>query len=226
MVNFTNWIFDRFPRRFKIEDSYKDADGKGLLERMMGVIGDELDEEIIPLIEDYQVQQNPITCDSKFINLIAFFYGNPPSPLSYEDLYRKLLSKITEVNKIKGTEASYVLFFKLIGLDVAVREVPLVDYRYDKDNIRYDNNEHLRYDMNCPPCSGYYLDILDHDNLYPEFIHNPIDPEIFKLLMSMIRYCEPINARLIEVTYDDTPLYLGGSYDIDYSFSYDRIRRR
>lgn len=221
MVTFSEWIFNQFPPRFKEEDTYK-VSGRGLFERLLYSMGKEWDDNLIPSIENLYLQTDPTTCDSKFLNIISYFYGNPPNPLSYEDKYRILLSRITEVNKIKGTAASYVLFFKLIGLDVTVNEIEPLVIRYDSEGPVYDYGG-IRYDSKCPKCSDYTLDIVDLENLYPEFGADPIDPEILKLLIRMIKYVEPINARLTGITYNGTGIHYAGSYSMGYSFGYERI---
>lgn len=209
---FKDTIFTLFPIRFKRDDSYI-VGGKGFFQRYMEAFGEELDIEIYPQIGDYLKILNPIDTNHDFIVHIADNWANPPDTLSDSSRYRQLLAVIARINNLKGTKAGYEAFFGVLGLTIVITEVtPTNPISYDSGG-NYDDTDQ-NYDMPCPACSDYDLAITDSDNLYPNIT------DMFPLLDRIVKYLEPINARLQTLTWDGTPISIGGSYSQSYSQSY------
>ena len=112
-------IFSRFFSKWdKKRDTYKDATGRGILQRYNELLAEEYDqyssEALDKLIENTSV---PSTLLPKFINYLEKQIG---SPYINSDLVlkRKLLRYLQKVYDIKGTKTSYELMYRLMGFDV------------------------------------------------------------------------------------------------------------
>lgn len=196
---FYNFFKGILPPYFIENDTYKDANGDGLLNRYLTIFGEEIDEELIPKIECYLNIIDSQISDSKFITHLSDVLGNPPDIFLDDTMYRNLLSYIVSVYKIKGTKKAYELFFSILGFDIELIEIPPGDdvVYYDKLNI-YDDGK--IYDQKlCQPCSMY--DII----FYP---HNQRDvnitPNIIQRLRDAIAFNEPINATLRHLIFKAT----------------------
>ena len=195
--SFQSFIQDRLPDYFRRNDTYDDKDGHGLLLRYLSIFGDELDQEVIPTIECYLNIIDAQYCDAKYLTHISDVLGNPPDIFGDDDMYRNLLSYICSVYKIKGTKKAYELFFSLLGFNIDLYEVPLNDKvtNYDSEG-EYDDIE-LIYDQNkCTPCS--YYDIT----FYPKNPNNyTFTADLINKLRAVIKFNEPINAKLRHLTF-------------------------
>lgn len=136
-MQFKDYLFGLLPSFFKENDTYKDTNDEGLLERYLRNFGLEIDGEVMNRIEDYLTQVDPLVCDEKFLNHIAYALGNPPDITSSVAEYRKFLIYSLAIYKIKGTRRSYEILFNLLGLNVFIKEEYIDDVLYDNAEI-YD----------------------------------------------------------------------------------------
>lgn len=197
-MEFRDWLFNRLPPYFKLYDTYLDINKEGLLERYLRVYGLELDEEIIPGLENYLDILDPLLCDEKFLNHIAYQLGTPPDLFNTTSLYRKFLSIILGIYKIKGTRKSYILLFSLLGYAVDLIINYPEDTVYDDGN-EYDDEENF-YDDTCGTCVEYTIIFhsSEADCQHPElFIIPEITEEIEQLFRRVACFLEPINAKLL-----------------------------
>lgn len=221
MVIFKDWIFTLFPLRFKRDDTYKDANDKGLLERFMESFGDEIDNEIIPYIENYLDIFDALNVSDELLGHLADTLGNPPDTLGYPDKYRLLLKYLVSLNKLKGTIPAYELLFKIFGVNIVIDEFEIDKHFYDTGEY-YDDGSIL-YDTNCPICSGYEIQISDPYNNFPLFATIDSYPDLLENLIKLVKYVEPINAQWLSMTYNGSPVSLPGAYSVAYSFGYEVI---
>jgi hypothetical protein len=216
------------PQYFHENDSYKDNTGRGLLQRYLKTMGDELDQKLLPEIECYLRILDAQNCEPKYLNHLSDILGNPPDIFGDEDMYRNLLSYICSVYKIKGTKKAYELFFSLLGFNVELIEIPPLtqESKYDLSGGKYDTgNTDSTYDQDrCKPCSYYDL------TLYPKNQEQLVfNQDLISRIMAAIEFNEPINAKLRHLTFgllatdtiltevsDDieTIVKAGNSYDI------------
>jgi phage tail-like protein len=185
---FKDFIFNLFPSYFKENDSYKNGNGEGLFERYLRCFGEEIDNEILPYLENYLDELDPVTASSKMLQHISDSLGNPPDIFLNETQYRNILRYAVDVYKIKGTAASYQLLFSLLGYNTNIIEYTADEYIYDNGWF-YDEDPF--YDSSCPLCSEYSLLFTNASNPL-----SPISLTILALLESIIYWVEPINARL------------------------------
>lgn len=193
---FSLFTADRLPDYFRRNDSYQNSEGEGLLIRYLTIFGNEIDQEIIPTIECYLNIIDAQECDAKFLTHISDVLGNPPDIFGEDDKYRNLLSYICSVYKIKGTKPAYELFFSILGFDIDLVEIEpkRIITNYDANGL-YDSG--LTYDQGdgCVPCSEYDI------TFYPKDIDNfELNPEMVAKLKAAIKFNEPINAKLRNLT--------------------------
>lgn len=171
-----NVFFDKLSLYFKQVDSYKDIDGKGLFERFLAIFGDDIDGILLPLLEDITSIINPAQSEDllnylmgldpnngKFLNHIAYTLNNPPDIVD-EGTFRKLLTYVLSLYKIRGTKRAIRYWGYLLGLDLQVVEIdsPVIKadsgYKYDSELITSEVSKEIpKYDSNCTTCSNYYI---------------------------------------------------------------------
>jgi hypothetical protein len=209
MVSFKSLIYDQFPRRFREEDTYIDQNGKGLFRRFIETMGDEWDQELSGKLENYLDLFSVLDTDSKYLVHLAWFLGNPPDMLYSDVRYRRLLRYLMDINKCKGTLKSYDMIFFMLGVTVTLTIYPPKVMKYDIGTLKYD--ETLRYDEECPTCSDYDLAIHDPEGNQIAIGQaleqpGPGSAALLALLGAIIKYVEPINMRLMTLTYDGDPI--------------------
>lgn len=193
------FLFEKLPLFFKTFDSNKDSNDEGTLERYLSIFGKELDDEAIPLIDNFLNEVDSTTAQSKFLNYISYTLGTPPDILKSEPIYRRILTFIVSVYKIKGTKKAYELFFKILGFNAQIIEHPLPPiYLYDNQHAMDDI---ARFDFGaCITCSDYSI-ILENVNgncLIPTSYN--ISPTTLLQIKQSIAFNEPVNAKLRSVT--------------------------
>jgi len=77
------FIWDLLPYFYDKHDLNPDMDGKGVLRRLMELLGEEWDDNVLNYLnedsDDYFLKNlNPLLADQRFINIIADILGNPP----------------------------------------------------------------------------------------------------------------------------------------------------
>lgn len=210
MMDFKKFIWDLFPLYFYKYDTYKDHEGKGVLQRYVKTFGAEIDEEVITYLDEshenyYLNNIEALKIKEKLIPIIQYLLGSPPSILEGED-YRKILQYIVPIYTIKGTRLSYKLFINLLGFEVEIIEhepgefvgeigEQLLTYDFDPE-LFYDEGN--LYDSNigetetlCVYCSDYTLLLK---SLGPSLTEEVIDK-----IKEIIVFIEPINAVLREI---------------------------
>lgn len=189
---FKDFLFNTLPLYFHRSDTNKNIAGEGTLQRFLQVLGLELDDEIVPALENFIDELDAETATDDFLNYISDSLGNPPDVFLDQALYRKLLQFVINVYKIKGTKRSYELFYNILGYSLTITEIaPEVVRYYDDPTFLYDDGSTF-YDMGCKTCSDYEILFVNIANPL-----NPLNQTTLNKLRSIIPFVEPINARLI-----------------------------
>lgn len=189
---FKDWFFRQFPDYHQVEDSYKDVKGEGLLQRYLRTYGVELDEQFMPYIDNFIDLIDTQLTPNKYLPLLAYILGSPPSPDGDPVLYRKILAYIVSIYKVKGTKRSFELFFNLMGLRINLLEdTPKKKITYDSGAI-YDKAIPEIYDSECDFCSGYYI-------TYASTSSNPntfgtVSSTLLSNAERVVYFLQPINA--------------------------------
>lgn len=202
---FKNYLFSLLPVYFKREDTNKDNNGEGTLERYMQIFGEELDDEVIPKLENILDIVDANTTPSNLINTLSDTLGNPPDIFLDEALYRKLLRYVSSIYKIKGTAFSYQVYFGLLGYNATILELPPDEEDYYDTGILYDTLAQ-DYDEGCKECSDYYIILTKNDDPL-----SPVDQTTLDKLHSIVYFVEPINANLLGLQ-----LAIGPSDDVNF----------
>lgn len=218
---FETGLFDKFlPAYFHTNDSYKDMYGQGIVERFLAAMGQELDEQVYPKIGEVLELYDAINTPEKFIAHLSEMLGSLPSTFYYDDYYRLFLKHVADINRLKGTAAGYELLFKCLGVTCEVVEIEPDSKLYD-DGLLYDDGE--IYDQNCNVCSEYQLVFTDPLGNCPELGSIPGSDD-YLILEQLIKYNEPINAVLTQITYNGSIVVKLGSYASSYASSYKRFK--
>lgn len=199
--DFSRFFFSLFPNFHKENDTNKDINDRGLLERYLDVPSEELEDNFKPMAENYLEIVDMQACDPKFLNHIAYALGNPPDVVNNETLYRRLLQEIVTVFKIKGTIPSYQILFNLLGYSITITEYPCDKVLYDDGVHTYDDGVSF-YDKYCCTCSEYSIAFSNYLNDCSDpTTFSPLSQTILDNLYKIIFYIEPINAKLRDLTY-------------------------
>ena len=193
---FKDYLFNTLSTYFYDNDTNKNVNGEGLLQRYLQVFGEEIDEEVIPKIEDFINNLDAKNCDENTLKYISDFFGNPPDLFLDDNLYRKLLTFVISIYKIKGTSRSFELFFNLLGYNVIITDEPKNSFFfYDELNLFYDTLQ-VNYDGGCKLCNKYSITFSSIDNPL-----EPITQATLNKLVSVIKFVEPINAEIEDLNF-------------------------
>lgn len=197
MVQFRTWIFGLFPEFYKMNDSYKDANNEGLLERYLKNVGLELDDEFVPFIENFMDLVDPLLADPKYLPFLGTVLGSPITLDSSTTTYRRIIEYAVAIYKIKGTQKSYQLLFNLIGINVKIlEEKPKKAVLYDQ-GWRYDEIPTLqRYDQECEMCSYYSIAYNSVNDTTDPVVISTVPQSLIDKFANIICFLQPINAKL------------------------------
>lgn len=196
MANFfKTWIFGSLSEYYKKNDTYKDVDGKGLLERYLECFGMELDENIMPFIDNFINLVDLEKVDDKFLPDLSYILGAPPTMGFNNSQYRKLLAYAIAIYKIKGTEKSFQILFSFLGYDVfVIEEIPKKKVTYDSDFIYDEEPEPEIYDTDCAWCSDFKLGIRPSNASQDDLNNFNIGIELNLIANNLVNFIKPINA--------------------------------
>lgn len=194
-ITLKNWLFNQLPKRVKDTDTHINAQGEGLTQRYLQTFGSELDTEVIPFIKNISDILGLDSTPNKFLPYFGWNLGQPPNPTINDNDFRRLLSYIVAIYKVKGTLAGYQLLFNIFGLNANIVTYPSqVPTQYDSG---YEYDSGYQYDItNCPPCTEY-------DLIYSSSVSNPvtgamgiIDPALIQALKKIVCLIQPVNLKL------------------------------
>lgn len=201
MKNYKEFFWELLPRFYDEHDTYKDAEGKGLLRRFLTVLGEELQQEFILPLEDFPNHLSPETASNEFLSEIAYQVGKPLDILENIEAYRTLLTMIISIYKIKGTTESYRSFFGILGYEIELEEHFPADNLYDSGVIYDDDDPVMLYDTtNCEiTCTDYTITYKPITGV----TSGPLtEEELERVITSIVLYLQPVNANLKEIIYE------------------------
>lgn len=148
---FKGWILKNyFPQYFKDEDTYKDDQGRGILERFLDVCGEYFDNDVVSSIENLSKQIDIDQADTLFLNYWWEYFGELPLAWGiltngiahWEPQYnktikwtntiknypkadsRKALRYIISLYKIRGTSLFYEVLGRIYGIRINLARIP------------------------------------------------------------------------------------------------------
>lgn len=189
-------IFGYFGRDIKIRDEPKNAQGKGVLERYNEVMGLEYDvyysEFLDNLIDNTMVPQEVL---EKFIPYLEEMLGGLQFTGTTIAIRRKILKFAIRLYEIKGTKKSYDLIYRLLGFNSVTITEHQAEFTFDSPTTFDDLFR--KFDSKCPPCSDYTINVYGDADL---------TNELHKMIFRAAELCEPINAHIRAVFYNDVLL--------------------
>lgn len=229
MKKLGNFLWETLPGYMYQTDTYKDHNGKGIFQRYLSILEDDVNEVIIPLLENEGVISNPLYSfdvlnsligglgeDDKFLNLIAYTLSNPIHRDIYkvnnedrdeEDIqkeigyYRNLLSFSLSLWKIKGTALALKSYGNILGLELEVIENSVLGAVYDE----------VTYDQEYSDITGSYIITYDSEcqicSSYTVVVKTPsteISEETKAILLTLIQWNEPIHAHCQGIVFNQT----------------------
>lgn len=149
-----DFLFYIFPDYFKQNDSYKDNNNRGLLERFISLFGDEIDEHVVPYIECIMDSMDSSTSNPKFYPHIADSFGMDTTLFLSNDIYKNVLSTCLSFYKKKSTLEYITRYFYILGYDITITKEPISTEHFYWDLSVSDNSG--RWDeLQCPICFKY-----------------------------------------------------------------------
>lgn len=203
MMLFRDFIFNKLPLYFRVNDSYKDNvvdPGKGLAERYLRIFGSEIDGEVSPYLDNFgylwdaeRLGDLPNGGNWDLLVHIADTMGLPPDVLDTKQEYAHLLKHILKVYQLKGSILGYKTYFKLLGYNVEVELANTIPNKYDVGN-NYDTVG-LKYDIATLVPEQIDLTI---SNIYPSI---PPTPTKLELIKQSAYFITPINIEIRNLVY-------------------------
>ena len=163
--SFKQWVFPNlFPAYYKDYDTYKDKNGKGILERFIEVCSNYLDTDIIPDIDNFMdILDVDVTSDIflnyfwEYFDYIPYAYGvlvkgtpftkeNVASWLNTSDGFpkadtRSILKYAVSLYKIRCTQDFYTILGRFYGVRFELEEILFEDGYSNKPS----NNPGINY---------------------------------------------------------------------------------
>jgi len=143
------FMFGYLPDYFKINDTYKDSNDQGFVERYLEAFEEEF-EDIKTLITSAHDIRDALITPSDILQYLSDMMKNPPGLISDEPILRKLLSLIFNLNHLKGTEIGFIKYWFVLGINATITLDKQYGFTYDDGEI-YDDNK--LYDTDCNTCT-------------------------------------------------------------------------
>lgn len=211
-------IYDFFGVRAKRNDINKDVDGKGFQQRYNELLaGDFDDNELLLLNELIERTSDPRTVVVALLPYLECNWGNNLVIDQSTSVKRKVQQYISRYYEIKGTKQGYEILFRMMGFDTVVLDEIFIDFGFDSP-ITFDDNER-RFDGRCKPCTPYNITLTGS---------LPVTQELITYVYNIIRFNEPINARVRDVLYNGSLLvqnlisvFIDSLGDLNYNNDFD-----
>jgi len=196
MFSLKDKIFSLFGINSVHDDLFK-VNGKGFLQRYNEKLAEDFDENELDKTHHFSNYLiNPDSLLTRFIPLRYESMGGYDSVLASIGLreipMRRVLKYIIPLYRKKGTKIGYIAMFRMIGIDGTI----LIDeYESDKgfdSPITWDDTVR-RLDGSDSTCSDYGIQLFG-TMAYSAALMNEI--------RSVVEFNEPINARLVRLTYN------------------------
>lgn len=201
-----------------VADDALPVDGKGFFQRYQERIFEDVDENELDKINNLsRYLINPFTLLGRFIPLRYESLGGYDYLLASiglrEDVMRNILKYITTLYGKKGTRIGYVSMFRMIGIDSTILIEEYSSTTGFDSSVTLDDTSR-RFDGAQSTCSDYSIQL---------FGTMTYTTALALEIQAVIIFNEPINARLIKLTYNEIDLPIpqsGRSYNDSYNISY------
>lgn len=185
-------IFSYYGSQEKLNDTYKNVDGKGIFERYNESLGQDFDDNLSGLIENLLDNTIvPSTTADRFVVYLEQTLGISLGIFSSLEKRRKFISLFNRVCDIKGTVTAYKVMLLWLGFD----QVNIVEhsksYGFDSSDT-FDDSGRMFDDGNSCGCSEYSIQLEG----------GSIEQSVTQQVLKIIEFNEPINAKLRSLTFN------------------------
>jgi hypothetical protein len=186
-------VFNLFGSFYQSNDSYKENDpqneDRGILQRYHEMLGDEVDANILTKTNDiFKNIVNPDTMLQEFIPIAEAKNGLAENIFESIALRRKMLRHLKQLNRNRGKFINYQYLFGLLGFDVSIVETyPSGTF----DSGTFDSN---LFDSFYSNRAEYVITLTCRTPF-------GITPIIEKQVLKIVRFNNPIHARLTQIIY-------------------------
>lgn len=195
----TDKIFGFFGVNAKVNDSFKDGSGKGINERYHQAFGEDYDENVRVLIDDFHDNLYvPKKCLSQFIEYLEYNVGRPVIVFETDSFRRKMLELHHNITLIRGTLLSHEVLFKMLGMASVV--VALVERVSGFDSPTTLDDDDRTFDSSALICCQHYTITLT--GVAPQ--DATLDASILRIAL----YLKPINSEIEAISYNGNPVPL------------------
>jgi len=141
-------MFGSLPDYYSVNDTYKDSNDKGFLERYLQVFEEGFDK-IHDLVTDTLDIRNPAITPTEILQYLNDAVLNPPAIPNDEQTIRDLLSVIFNLNQIKGTAFGLIKYWQVLGINITWTTEYAPDVVHDGG---FTHDADFNYDMQCYNC--------------------------------------------------------------------------
>lgn len=222
--NFKDNLFTRFFHSYyKDNDTYKDSNGKGILERFISICGEYIDDSIMPDVDNMldliDLDRTPEVYLSllwEYFGYIPYAYGllNQGTPYTQDNLnnwvnsnyptvdYRSILKYAISLYKIRCTPDFYAILGRFYNLFIEI-QVPNNPYTggyilYDTNEVNYDNQFSYDQPLGCLECTHLTAKVYIPTGPYLWLINNNKLPQAKAAIIALLNKYLPIHAKLFE----------------------------
>lgn len=193
-----DYIFTLFSPANYRDDTYKDADGKGVLQRYNEVIGSDIDDNILPYIDNLVSATNDLSkMSDEFLSYREYESGVDLYLGSDRSTRESVLRYFPYYVSWKGTPWLYKRLFQFKGYGATI--TPTYDdsgggfdsiYTFDSIERTFDNSS-------CYVCSGLVIELTGDGDL---------TGDDYSIISSIVNFNTPINVVLSTITYNGANL--------------------
>lgn len=189
-------IFSFFGNYEEETDVSKDANGRGIFERIQRAIGKDIDTRVQPYIDGLATNvKDSQTCFDDYVILLLESGGMRDLAKAYTSQLRSLLINMSVYNRNRGTKKCLEALLRLYSASissVAITEY-FNDFSFDSADATLDDPIR-RFDMSgCNACADYSVSITSSSAMPSIFISHFLDIE---------DYWKPIDVKLRELNWN------------------------
>lgn len=200
-MSYKDTVFSLYGSYVSTQDSYHDAEGKGLFERFNEILGQDLDDEVITAIQGLLDEMIvPATMQEKFIALLMSQIGFTPVMNISREKKTKLLGMLRTLYDRRGLENCQNTLLSFMGI-TSVEHVGKEVY-----TVR-------GLDSTLSLDSGRTLDSTKSSTFYYDFKlkgTEQLSESLIESIMSIIWFNLPYYVILMRVYYNDELVFVNG----------------
>jgi len=210
---YKNSLFEDYFTPYEKEvDTNKDGNDKGTYERYISVVGDLLDQDYVPLIDE--AVQNLHDVDQCLERYLAYKeaavgYTHSENLLILYDtipMRRAVLRHIMKIYRWKGTKKALTILFNMLGITNITITEHFDDHGFDSaETLDSDNRI---FDSKCDQCTEYSIALV-----YGGSVTN----ELKQAILNIVKFNEPVICKLRSLTLNGNPIVVLGDFNDDFN---------